>query len=342
VQATFAPVKADLLSPPLCRVLGIEVPIVQAPIGSASTPELAAAVCNAGGLGVLGLTWTDGGEAAARISRTRRLTEHPFGVNLGLSFPIRDQLDAALLAGVRVVSTFWGDPRPVHDNIADGGALHLHTVGTASEARRAVDAGVDVVVAQGWESGGHVWGTIATMALVPAVVDAVDPVPVIAAGGISDGRGLLAALMLGAQAVWMGTQFLAALEANIHATYRHRIVDAHAEDAVYTTCFDGGWPDASHRVLRNRVLTEWEQAGQPLTPNRPAEGTRVARDRSGRDYWLYDDMPPLAELAGEVEQMANYAGQSVGLVRNTASAGAIVTAIMRQARSGIEGEPAQG
>ena len=270
--------KADLLSPPLCRVLGIEVPIVQAPIGSASTPELAAAVANAGGLGMLGLTWTDGGEAAARITRTRRLTERPFGVNLGLSFPIRDQLDAALLAGVRVVSTFWGDPRLVHDRIAGGGAVHLHTVGTASEARRAVDAGVDVIVAQGWESGGHVWGEVATMALVPAVVDAVDPVPVIAAGGISDGRGLLAALMLGAQAAWMGTRFLTAVEANTHATYRRRVIDADAEDAVYTTCFDGGWPDAPHRVLRNRALTEWEEAGQPLAPNRPAEGTRVARD----------------------------------------------------------------
>ncbi len=204
-----------------------------------------------------------------------------------------------------------------------------------------MDAGVDVIVAQGWESGGHVWGEVATMALVPAVVDAVDPVPVIAAGGISDGRGLLAVLMLGAQAAWMGTRFLTAIEANTHATYRRRVIDADAEDAVYTTCFDGGWPDAPHRVLRNRALTEWEEAGQPLAPNRPAEGTPVARDPSGRDYRLYDDMTPLADLAGEVEQMANYAGQSVGLVRNAAPAAAIVAAIMLQARSAIEGEPAQ-
>ena len=204
-----------------------------------------------------------------------------------------------------------------------------------------MDAGVDVIVAQGWESGGHVWGNVATMALVPAVVDAVDPIPVIAAGGIADGRGLSAALMLGAQAAWMGTRFLTALEANTHAAYRRRVIDADAEDAVYTTCFDGGWPDAPHRVLRNRALTEWEEAGQPLAPNRPAEGTRVARDPSGRAYRLYDDMTPLADLAGEVEQMANYAGQSVGLVRNTAPAAAIVAAIMRQARSAIEGEPAQ-
>lgn len=331
--------KTDLLSPPLCRVLGVDVPIVQAPIGSASTPELAAAVANAGGLGMLAVSWMDAGEAAARITRTKQLTERPFGVNLALNFPIRDQLYAALLAGVHVVSTFWGDPRAIHDSIAGGGALHLHTVGTASEARRAVDAGVDVIVAQGWESGGHVWGKVATMALVPAVVDAVGPVPVIAAGGISDGRGLVAALMLGAQAAWMGSRFLTAVEADTHAAYRRRVMDADAEDAVYTTCFDGGWPDAPHRVLRNRALTDWEHAGEPLAPNRPGEGTRIVRDPSGRDYLLYDDMTPLASLTGEVDQMANYAGQSVGLVRDTAPAADIIDTIVQQARSLVQGDP---
>src|SRR5690349_4516380 len=107
-----------VLSPPLCRVLGIKVPIVQAPIGSASTPELAAAVANAGGLGMLGLTWVNASTATARITSTQRLTDRPFGVNFGLSFPIREQLDAALSSGVRLVSTFWGDPGPVHATIA--------------------------------------------------------------------------------------------------------------------------------------------------------------------------------------------------------------------------------
>jgi len=323
----------DLLSTPLCRLLGVDLPIVQAPIGSASTPELAAAVANAGAFGMLGLTWVDAGTAAARVARTRQLTERPFGVNFGLAFPVRDQLVAALEAGARVVSTFWGDPGLVHQDVADAGALHLHTVGTAAEARRAVDAGVEVIVAQGWESGGHVWGKVATMALVPSVVDAVNPIPVIAAGGIADGRGLVAALALGAQAAWMGTRFVTATEANTHSTYRRLVIDASAEDTVHTTCFDGGWPNAAQRVVRNQTWDAWDRAGRPSTPDRPGEGTPVARDPSGRQYYLYDDMMPLANLTGDVEQMANYAGQSVGLVHETAPAAEIVRRVMDQAKS---------
>jgi len=321
----------NLFQGPLCDVLGIEVPIIQAPIGSASTPGLAAAVSNAGGLGMLGLTWTAADQAREFIATARLLTARPFGVNLALSFPVRDHLSAALAAGVPIISTFWGDPESVHREIAEAGAVHLHTVGTADEARRAVAAGVDAVVAQGWESGGHVWGRVATMALVPAVVDAVSPTPVIAAGGISDGRGLLAALALGAQAVWLGTRFLTAVEANTHTAYRRLVVDAVAQDAVLTTCFDGGWPDAAHRVLRNQVLTEWERSGSHRAPDRPGEGTVTARDGSQRAYQRYDDMMPLADLVGEVEQMACYAGQSVELVRDVAPAAAIIEWIAGEA-----------
>lgn len=172
------------------------------------------------------------------------------------------------------------------------GALHLHTVGTAEEARRAVDVGVDVVVAQGWEAGGHVWGQVATMALVPAVVDAVQPVPVIAAGGIGDGRGLAAVLVLGAQAGWLGTRFLTAVEAATHDRYRRRVLEAAPEDAVYTRCFDGGWPNAPHRAIRNPTITAWEAAGCPPAPGRPGEGEVVATHRHGRPRLRYGDMIP--------------------------------------------------
>jgi NAD(P)H-dependent flavin oxidoreductase YrpB (nitropropane dioxygenase family) len=325
----------DPIATPVCRLLGIDLPIVQAPIGSATTPELAAAVANAGGLGMLGLTWTDEETAADRIRRTQALTSRSIGVNLVLAFPIERQLDAALSAGVRIISTCWGDPSVVRATVSEAGAIHVHTVGTADEGRRAVDAGVDVVVAQGSESGGHVSGQVATMALVPAVVDAVDPTPVIAAGGIGDGRGLAAALALGAQAVWLGTRFLTASEASSHPEYRARLIDAEGDDAVLTTCFDGGW-SAPHRVLRSSVLDTWEQAGRPATPDRPDEGDIVARG-GGREYQLYDDMMPLADVTGSVERMALYAGQSVGLVRDDGPAATIVERIARQARSIIEG-----
>lgn len=317
---------------PLCRLLEIDVPIVQAPIGSASTPELVAAVAGAGGLGMLSLTWTHEDDVHRKLGRVRELTGGQFGVNLVLDFPVEDKLEACLKAGVRVVSTFWGDPAHYHEQIHSAGALHLHTVGSAAEARRAVGAGVDVIVAQGFEAGGHVWGKVPTMVLVPAVVDAADGVPVIAAGGIADGRGLAAALMLGAQAAWMGTRFLTAREAFTHREYRQRVIAAEETDAVHTLAFDGGWPKAAHRALRNTTLTAWEAAGRPAAPDRPGENDVIAWDWDGSEQLRYGDMMPLPGMTGDVEAMAMYAGQSVGLVHDVKPAAQIVSDIADQAR----------
>ena len=313
------------LTTPLCKTLGISVPLVQAPIGSAATPELVSAVSSAGALGMLALTWVDAARARDLIRQTQRLTSAPFGVNLSLDFPIDRQLDTALDLGVRIISTFWGDPARVRDRINAAGCTHLHTVRSPQEARAAVDVGVDVIVAQGWEAGGHVWGEVATLPLVPAVVDAVDPHPVIAAGGIADGRGLAAVLMLGAQAAWLGTRFVAAAEADTHAVYRELVMAAAVSDAVMTSCFDGGWPNAPHRVLRNSTLTAWADAGSAPPPHRPGEGDVIAQ---GSDpptrFHRYDDMMPLGSLTGQLEAMALYAGQSAGLVRDVAPAAQII------------------
>lgn len=320
------------LATPLCDLLGIEVPVIQAPIGSATTPQLAAAVSEAGALGMLGLTWTPPERVADRVRRTQQLTSNPFGVNLSLDFDVAAHLHAALDAGVRVVSTFWGDPGRFRPAISAAGAFHLHTVRSPAEARAAVDAGVDGVVAQGWEAGGHVWGDVATLPLVPAVVDAVAPAPVVAAGGIGDGRGLAAALVLGAQAAWLGTRFLTATEANTHALYRARVTAADVTDTAYTTCFDGGWPDAPHRVLRNRTLAAWEEAGRPAAPDRPGEGQVVARSPEGTDHLRYEDIMPLRNLEGDLDEMALYAGQSVGLVHDVRPAAEIVATLVQEAR----------
>jgi NAD(P)H-dependent flavin oxidoreductase YrpB (nitropropane dioxygenase family) len=319
------------LRTPLCDLLGIDVPVVQAPIGSATTPQLAAAVSAAGALGMLAVTWMEPTQAAQRVRRTRELTDKPFGVNVCLDFDVAGQLHAALDAGVQVVSTFWGDPSPLRPAIRASGAVHLHTVRSPEEARSAVDAGVDVVVAQGWEAGGHVWGDVASLPLVPAVVDAVAPVPVIAAGGIADGRGLAAALVLGAQAAWLGTRFLTAAEASTHGAYRDRVVAASVTDTAHTTCFDGGWPRAPHRVLRNSTLSAWEQAGRPAAPHRPGEGEVVARDGRGTEHLRYEDLMPLGFLDGDVEEMALYAGQSAGLVHDVRPAADIVATLVDEA-----------
>ncbi|WUF43249.1 nitronate monooxygenase [Streptomyces sp. NBC_00483] len=331
MRSQRVPAHRPSLTTPLCRRFGVELPLVQAPIGSAASPELVAAVSNAGGLGMLALTWTPVKEIAPTIDRVRELTQRPFGANLVLDFPVAERLDACLEHGVPIISTFWGDPATCTATIHAAGAVHVHTVGSVDEARHAADTGVDAVVAQGWEAGGHVRGLTATLPLVPSVVDAISPLPVIAAGGIADGRGLAAALALGAQAVWMGTRFLAATEARTHDRYRHRILCARTEEAQYTRCFDGGWPNAPHRSLRNRTLDIWERAGSPPPP-RPGEDDIVVVDGEGTPYVRYQDAVPLVGMRGEVDSMALYAGQSVGLVHEVLPAATIAARLVVEAQ----------
>jgi NAD(P)H-dependent flavin oxidoreductase YrpB (nitropropane dioxygenase family) len=312
------------LETPFCHRLGLTAPVVQAPIGSAATPELAAAVANAGGLGTLALTWTSPGDMVARIRRTRSLTDRPFGVNLVLAWDQHERVAVCAAESVVVVSTFWGDPAPYVEAIHAGGALHVHTVGSADEARRAADVGVDAVVAQGWEAGGRVRGEVATLPLVPAVVDAVAPIPVLAAGGVADARGLAAVLALGADAGWVGTRFLLAHEANVHDEWRRRVRDGRETGTAYTTAFDGGWPDAPHRVLRNSTLQEWECSGRPAAPSRPGEGDVIAHAPDGSALLRYAAAPPVRGTTGDIERMAMYAGQGTGIVEQSLPAAAIV------------------
>lgn len=329
------PLSASLEMTPLCRMLDLTAPVVQAPVGSATTPELVAAVSNAGGLGMLALTWTPAGSVRESIRATRALTDRPFGVNLVLEWAQEERVQACAEESVAAVSTFWGDPRPYVDRIHAGGALHLHTVGSAEEARRAVQAGVDVIVAQGWEAGGRVWGKVATLPLVPAVVDAVRPVPVIAAGGVADGRGLAAVLVLGADAAWVGTRFLLAQEANVHDEWRARIRDASETSTVYGTVFDGGWPDSPHRTLRNSTVEAWERAGRPAAPGRPGEGEVVARAPDGTCLYRYGAEIPVRRATGDVEALAHYAGQSAAIVQDVRPAATIVDELVRGAAEAL-------
>jgi nitronate monooxygenase len=312
----------------LTELLGIALPIIQAPIGSATCPKLAAAVSNAGGLGTLALTWKDLESTRRAIRETRAQTDHPFGVNLVLEWDQHKRLDVCLEEQVPVISFFWKDPSPYLAAAHKSGAIVMQTVGSAPEAKRMVDIGVDVIVAQGWEAGGHVWGQVATMALVPSVVDAVAArVPVVAAGGIADGRGVASSLALGAAGVWIGTRFLASEEAQIHPAYRNALLKANETDPVYTTLFDGGWPNAPHRVLKNSTFMNWRAAGCPPAGQRPREGEVAALLEGGKPSLYYDDAIPFPGLIGDAEAMALYAGQSVGLVSDVKPAATIVREI---------------
>ena len=237
----------------------------------AAVPRLAAAVSNAGALGMVTLTWS--ADAGAVVRETAALTARPFGGNFVLTSDHHRRLDQALDAGLRIVSFMWGDPSGYIEPVHDAGGVVMHTVGSAEEARRAVASGADVVVAQGWEAGGHVWSKVATLPLVPAVVDAVTPVPVIAAGGIGDARGVAAVLALGAQAAWLGTRFLLAEEMPIHEDYRRRLIAAAETDPQwYANLYDVGWPDSPHRALRNSTAN----AGRPRAAPQTTSGQEKA------------------------------------------------------------------
>ena len=324
-----------MLTTPLCRTLGIEHPIFCAGIGAAAGPELAAAVCNAGGCGVLGTASLAGKFVRAQIQRLKELTNKPFGVNLVLPLLRNGQIEACFDECVPLLVLFWGDPAPYVDEAHRRGIKVLLQVGSVAEALAAAAGGVDGVIAQGVEAGGHVKGTTALSVLLPAVVDAIKPLPVIGSGGIADGRGLVAALSLGAQGISIGTRFLTSVEAHACDIYKDRVVSANAEDTVHTEQFDVGWAGAPHRVLRTTAIERWEAAGRPPTGQRPDEGAVIGTMESGGktvEIPAYSAYMPEPNVNADIEQMALYAGQSCTLIDSIKPAAQIVAEIVRDAR----------
>jgi NAD(P)H-dependent flavin oxidoreductase YrpB (nitropropane dioxygenase family) len=322
----------------LCEVVGIEYPIIAAPMGFVTGPELAAAVSNAGGLGIMSFSANPPPVLRQQIRRLRELTDKPFGVNLILHFPVEQHVDVCVEERVPVLSFYWGDPGPYVQRAHDAGVKVFDQVGSIAAARRSVEAGVDVIIAQGEEAGGHLVSRVSTSVLVPRIVDTVSPVPVVAAGGIADARGVVAALALGAEGVMVGTRFLATPEANAHPTYKARILSATEEDTVRTTLFGHGWPNAAHRALRTPFVEEWlpnEARGSESRPDEPIIGhTKIA----GQSVPLprFASFPPSVEVTGDVESMALLAGESVGLVNQMEPAAAVVRALVVGASRIIE------
>ena len=298
--------------------------------------KLAAAVSNAGGLGVLPLRSKDIQRLRTVIRETKALTDKPFAVNLNMDFPQEERLAACLEEGVRIISFFWKDPAPLVRMAKDGAAVVMHTVGNTEDARRAVDAGVDVVVAQGWEAGGHVRGTVATLPLVPSVVDAAGDVPVVAAGGIADGRGLAAAMVLGASAAWIGTRFLASTEVEIHPEYQAQTLNSSEDDTVHLdNLFDVGWPAAPHRVIRNSTVSNWEAAGRPANGERPGEGKVVVRSPIIGDIVRYRSYTRQSDAVGEIEALSMWAGQGLSMITEVQPASEIIREIVNEAKRAL-------
>jgi nitronate monooxygenase len=317
----------------LCKLLGIDVPVIVAPMGFVTGPELAAAVSNAGGLGIMSFSGNPPAVLRQEIRSLRELTSKPFGVNLVLQFPMEEHFQVCLAEEVPVVSFFWGDVAPFVKRAHAAGLKVLDQVGSVEAARRSAQAGVDAVIAQGVEAGGHVAGQVTTMILVPRVCDAISPTPVAAAGGIADGRGLVAALALGAEAVVLGTRFLATPEARAHPIYKEKVLAATEEDTVRTTLFGHGWPNAPQRTLRTAFVERWlreesrgseERADEPVIGQTSIGGQTVPLHR-------FMGFPPSVDASGDIESMNLLAGQSAGQTTEIKPAAAIVHELISQA-----------
>jgi NAD(P)H-dependent flavin oxidoreductase YrpB (nitropropane dioxygenase family) len=268
----------------------------------------------------------------------RSATDKPFGVNFILALPHEEDLTVCLEEHVPVVSFFWGDPARYVERVHAAGSKIFLQVGSVVAARRAAASGVDVIIAQGTEAGGHVEGETATMVLVPRIVDAVTPVPVVAAGGIADARGLVAALALGAEGAVLGTRFLATPEANAHPQYKQKLLEAVETDTVRTILFGHGWPNAPHRTLRTRFVEQWlgnEARAQESRADEPVIGRTSLADRE-IPIQRFMSLPPSNRVTGDTESMALLAGQTVGLVKEIKSAATIVRELADEARRLIE------
>ncbi len=307
-----------MIRTPICDLLGIRHPIVLGGMSESTSVPLVTAVSNAGGLGILGMTNTPVERIPDDFSAVRKATKASFGVNFLLFAAREPAIDAALGAHPPVFSAAWA--RPDQDLGAyfarahSAGSKVMYMVGTVSEARRAKAGGADVIVAQGTEAGGHV-GWMATMALLPMVVDAVSPTPVLAAGGIADGRGLAAALALGAQGVLLGTRFLATQESPLHPNFKQALVESDGHDTVLTEIPDiaraNVWPGAMARARRNAFIERWAGREWELRSRQPEVGSALREARKsgdtdnaslliGQDAGLIHDVPPASEIVERI------------------------------------------
>jgi enoyl-[acyl-carrier protein] reductase II len=309
---------------PLCDMLKIKYPIMLAGMGGVSYADLAAAVSNAGGFGTLGMAGRAHKEIADEIKKTRDLTDKPFGVDLLAAVPesLEKTADAIIEGGAAAFISGLGVPPPhLVKKFHAGGLKVMNVNGTVKHARSAEAGGLDAVVAQGTEAGGHT-GRVAGMALIPQIVDAVK-IPVIAAGSIVDGRGLAAALALGAQGVWMGTRFIAATEAHSGGLYKQVIVDASDEDTVITRSYSG----KPMRVFQNEWTRDWESRPQDIQKF-PAQAM------------LSSHAGVMGGIGGQIdglsrERSAFAMGQGAGGIHDVKSSREIIAEIMDEAEAVI-------
>ncbi len=299
---------------PVCKMLGIRYPVFQGAMAWIADAELAAAVSNAGGLGIIAAMNSNGEQLRQQIIKARNLTDKPFGVNLMLMSPyIEEAVETVCREGVKVVTTGAGNPAKYMEKLKGAGVKVICVVASVALAVMVERMGASAVIAEGCESGGHV-GETTTMALVPQVADAVH-IPVIAAGGIADGRGMAAAFMLGAVGIQMGTRFLTATECNVHDNYKEKVLKAGDRDTIVT----GKRLGHPVRALKNRMTREFSK--KEMDP----ETSLAELEKMGAGALRR------AALEGDVRMGSCMCGQIAGLVNSEGTCSEIVSSICSDA-----------
>ncbi len=299
-----------MLKSRLCELLRIEYPILQGGMAWVATAELAAAVSNAGGLGLIGAGHMPPEPLRAEIRKAKALTAKPFGVNIMLMSPfVREVMQVMLDEKIPVITTGAGNPAEYIGALKENGTRVIPVVASVALARRLERTGVDAVIAEGLESGGHV-GEVTTMTLVPQVADAVK-LPVIAAGGIGDARGVIAALALGAEGVQIGTRFVASQECTAHPDYKHAVIRA-KERSTVVTGLAGGHPV---RVLDNKLAKQFSALDRRGAP--PEEFDRLGAGKL-----------KAAAVDGDIENGSVMIGQVAGMITKIKPVAAIIDEII--------------
>ena len=317
-----------MITTSVCELLKIRVPIVGASLGPWSTPELVATISNTGAIGSLGAVLRAPDQVRTEIRRVRELTERPFIVNFSKRPFNQEAFDVALDERVPVVSLAHARPGDLPARAHDTGATFVHMVHSVSQAVEAVEDGADVIIAQGSEAGGFS-GTVSTLCLLPQVVDAISPTPVLAAGGIADGRGLAVTLLLGGAGVNIGTRFVASTESGVSQDWKRRIVAARSEDAVQITFADAFIPivpgtyEARPRVLRTPFVERWN--------DRPEEALEHGASLAG------EVIPLVRERKGD--DLIAFTGQTAGLISDVKPVAEIIQDMMDEAEEILSAAP---
>lgn len=303
------------------HTFNLTYPIIQAPVGSTSSPELAAAVSNSGGLGSIALTWTNEADTIAKIAQIKHLTNRDFIVNYVLHFEPK-LLELALRQGAPVVQFSWGVPDTKTVNL-----IHHHKarfgvqVACVGGARRAIDAGADYIICQGAEAGGHVQSARPLNQLLPRILEVTKGIPVLAAGGLSTREDIAAVIKMGAAGACLGTRFVASHESHAHPLHKNAIIKANAADTVLNLCFTDGWENAHTRAIMNTTLASWEAMGCPAAGARPGEGEVLGYKPDGTPVIRYSAFSPSKFVTGDkIDQCAFYSGCGAEKIKSIASA----------------------